>query len=249
MSLFCLVHGANLGAWCWDLLIPELEARGHKAVAMDLPIDNPTATFSDFADAVMQAIPAGEDDVILVGHSFAGAVIPLVANQRPVRRLVYLGALIPHPGMRGLDQFYDELDPDALKAIGYEPPPSEKFEQFSDEPDMYNPACLRLKQQASENPDVAMEFCFHDCEPDVARWGISKLRYQASFAYLTEVFPLQALPDVESVYIVGTQDRIISPEWSRYAARKRLGVDAVELPAGHYPQISHPAQLAEILTK
>jgi len=249
MSLFCLVHGANLGAWCWDLLIPELEARGHKTLAMDLPIDNPTATFSDFVDSVVEAIPPGEDDVILVGHSFAGTVIPLVASQRPVRRLVYLVALIPYPGMRKLDQFYDEVDADALTAISYEPPPKEQLERFRDEPDMYNPACLRLKQQAAENAEVAMEYCFHDCQPDVARWGISKLRYQASLAYLTEVFPLQALPDVESVYIVGTEDRIISPAWSRYAARKRLGVDAVELPAGHYPQISHPAELAEILTR
>jgi pimeloyl-ACP methyl ester carboxylesterase len=247
MSLFCLVHGANLGAWCWDLLIPELEARGHKAVAMDLPIDNPTATFGDFADAVMQAIPPGEDDVILVGHSFAGTVIPLVANQRPVSRLVYLGALIPYPGMRGLDQFYDEVDADALAAIGYEPPPSEKFESFASEPDMYNPACLRLKQQASENPDVAMEFCFHDCEPNVARWAMSKLRHQKTLAYLTAVFPLPALPDVESAYIVCTEDRIISPAWSRYAARKRLGVVPREIPGGHYAQISHPADLAKVL--
>lgn len=248
MSLFCLVHGAYLGAWCWDLLIPELQAHGHKTVAMDLPIDDPSATLSDFADAVMGAIPPGEDDIILVGHSFGGTVIPLVASQRPVRRLVYLVALIPYPGMRGLDQFCDEVDPEELKTIGYEPPPSEKLKLCADEPDMYCPACLQLKQQPVENADVAMEFCFHDCEPEVAGWAISKLRDQASIAHLTEVFPLPALPNVESTYIVCTQDRIISPEWSRYAARKRLGVEAIELAGGHYPHISYPVQLAQVLT-
>jgi hypothetical protein len=95
-------------------------------------------------------------------------------------------------------------------------------------------------KQASQDEAVAMEFCFHDCEPDVAHWAISKLRDMRSLSHLTEVTPLQTLPDVEYAYIVCTDDRIVSPTWSKYAARKRLGVDAIELPGGHYPHISHP---------
>ena len=48
MATFGLVHGAWHGAWCWDLLIPELERRGHSAVAMDLPCEDPKASFSDY---------------------------------------------------------------------------------------------------------------------------------------------------------------------------------------------------------
>ena len=248
MSLFCLVHGAYLGAWCWERLIPELEARGHQVIAMDLPIDDPSASLSDYTDTVIQSLQGVDDDVILVGHSLAGMIVPLVALQRPIHRLVFLAALLPQIGMSGLDQFYDEVAPNMLKEIGYQPPAASLFEQLGDEPDIYNPAALTMKQ-ASQDEAVAMEFCFHDCEPDVAHWAMSKLRDMRSLSHLTEVTPLQTLPDVEYAYIVCTDDRIVSPTWSKYAARKRLGVDAIELPGGHYSHISHPIQLAEVLTK
>ncbi|KAB8321176.1 alpha/beta hydrolase [Tolypothrix campylonemoides VB511288] len=246
MSLLCLVHGAWQGAWCWDLLIPELEARGHKTVAMDLPIEDPSASLSHFADVVLQALVGADDDVVLIGHSMAGTVIPLVASQRPVRRLVFLAALIPHVGTSVLDQCYDEVDPDALKAAAYKPPEASQFEQFRDEPDMFNPAALGKDPSGSEA--LAMELLFHDCEPDVARWAISKQRNQQSMAHIFEVTPLQAFPDVQYTYIVCTDDRTISPVWSRYAARKRLGVDAIELPGGHCPYLSRPTHLASVLS-
>jgi pimeloyl-ACP methyl ester carboxylesterase len=243
--IFCLVHGACQGTWCWDLLTPQLEARGYKTLAMDLPIEDPCATLSDFADAVVQALPENSDDVILVGHSMAGTVIPIVATQRRVRKLVFLAALIPYPQICTLDQFYDQVDSDTLKSVSYEPPQASKFEQFRDEPDMYNP--VSIGKNPSQSDAIALELFFHDCEPDVARWAISKMRNQQSMAYIYEVNPLQALPDVECSYIVCADDRIISPTWSRYAARKRLGVDAIELPGGHCPHLSRAGHLANVL--
>jgi pimeloyl-ACP methyl ester carboxylesterase len=248
MSIFCLVHGAYQGAWCWERLIPELEARGHQAIAMDLPIDEPSTSLSNYTDVVIQSLQNVDDNVILVGHSMAGMIIPLVAMQRPISKIVFLAALLPQIGMSGLDQFYDEVNPNMLQEVSYKPPEASLFEQLGDEPDMYNPASLTMKQ-ASQDEAVAREFCFHDCEPDVAYWAISKLRDMRSLSYLTEVTPLQTLPDLEYTYIVCKDDRIISPAWSKYAARKRLGVDAIELPGGHYPHISYPVQLAEVLTK
>ncbi len=181
----------------------------------------------------------------------AGTVIPLVASQRPVRRLVFLAALIPHVGTSVLDQFYDEVDPNALKALGYELPEASKFEQFRDEPDMYNPAVLgaALGKDSSGSEALAMEVLFHDCEPDVARWAVSKLRPQASRLIYSEVSPLQVWPDVESSYILCTEDRTFTPGWSRRAAREILGVNAIELPGGHCPQLSRPSHLADILIK
>jgi hypothetical protein len=85
------------------------------------------------------------------------------------------------------------------------------------------------------------------CKKEVADWAFSKMRQQKSMVYIFEVSPLQALPDIECEYIVCADDRIISPTWSRYAARKRLGVDAIELPGGHCPYLSRPAHLASVL--
>lgn len=251
MSLFCLVHGGWEGAWCWELLISELEARGHHAIAMDLPIENPEANLSCFAQVVLEALQEIEEDIVLVGHSMAGTFIPLVAKQLPIRRLVFLNALIPYPGMSTLDQCNyqatsNTLKTDALKSEEWELAVS-KFEQLRDEPYMLNPA-LRGKDPLQDRV-IAMEFFFHDCKTDIARWAISKLRTHKSSAHLTEVFPLQTLPSVEYSYIVCSEDRILYPEWSRYAARKRLGIDAIELPGGHYPHLSRPDRLADVLVK
>jgi pimeloyl-ACP methyl ester carboxylesterase len=244
MSLFCLVHGAFQGTWCWDLLIPYLEAQGHKTVAMDLPIENESATLSQFADAVIQAIPK-TDDIVLVGHSMAGTIIPLVAEAVKVRQLVFLAALIPYPGISTLDQFSHHLDSDTLKSFNYQPKDLSKLEQFHSEPDMYEPASVG-KDYSDEA--VLRHFFFHDCQPDVTQWALSKSRSQQSMAYIFETNPLKALPSVERKYIVGTDDRIISPTWSRYAARKRLGVDAIELASGHCPHLFRPDLLASVLT-
>lgn len=247
MTLFCLVHGASLGAWCWNLLTQEIEARGHQTVAVDLPIEDPSAGVVQYAEVLSKALQGFEDDVVLVGHSMAGLTIPLVASQRPVRQLVFVAGLIPHIGLSVLDQFYDEVDPNFLKMIGYKLPEADKFEQFRDEPDMFNPAALRINSFKDEA--VAREFLFHDCASDVASWAFPKLRNQ-EFLYISEVSPLQAWPDVKCTYIVCGEDRCLSPAWCRYAAHKRLGVDAIELPqSSHSAMLSHPTQLADILAR
>jgi pimeloyl-ACP methyl ester carboxylesterase len=212
---------------------------------MDLPIENESATLSQFADAVIQAIPKTDDDIVLVGHSMAGTIIPLVAEAVKVRQLVFLAALIPYPGISTLDQFSHHLDSDTLKSFNYPPKDLSKLEQFHSEPDMYEPASVG-KDYSDEA--VLRHFFFHDCQPDLTQWALSKSRSQQSMAYIFETNPLKALPSVERKYIVCTNDRIISPTWSRYAARKRLGVDAIELASGHCPHLSRPDLLASVLT-
>ncbi|WP_242051607.1 triacylglycerol lipase [Nostoc sp. FACHB-280] len=100
MSLFCLVHGAFQGTWCWNLLTPYLESQGHTTLAMDLPIENASTTLSQFADAVIKVVPKTDDDIVLVGHSMAGTIIPLVAEAVKVRQLVFVAALLPYPGIK-----------------------------------------------------------------------------------------------------------------------------------------------------
>jgi pimeloyl-ACP methyl ester carboxylesterase len=95
---FGLVHGAQHGAWCWERLVPELERRGHRAVAVDLPCDDPDASIADYATCVVDAL-AGLDDVVLVGHSLGSLTIPVVAHFRPARRLVFLCSVPTKPGV------------------------------------------------------------------------------------------------------------------------------------------------------
>ena len=102
MTTYALVHGAWHGAWCWDHLAAELHRRGHHTVAVDLPDGDPAAGCASYAETVTAALGGAGQDVVLVGHSLGGLTIPLVAAARPVRRLVFLSALLPQPG-RSLD--------------------------------------------------------------------------------------------------------------------------------------------------
>lgn len=96
-----LVHGSSHGAWCWDLLVPELKRLGHDAVAFDLPgagaRAGEPASLSGYRDAVVEQL-AGDD--ILVGHSMGAAVAVVAADARPdlIRHITLLSGPLPVEG-------------------------------------------------------------------------------------------------------------------------------------------------------
>lgn len=78
---YVLVHGAWHGAWCWQKVVPLLEARGNKVITFDLPGhgDDTTkpenVTLADYVNKLVSVTNAQKGPVILVGHSMAGVVI------------------------------------------------------------------------------------------------------------------------------------------------------------------------------
>jgi pimeloyl-ACP methyl ester carboxylesterase len=227
VATVALVHGAWHGAWCFQRLTPELEARGHRVVAVDLPCDDATATFATYADVVVRALE-GRDDVVLVGHSLGGQTVPLVAARRPVARLVYLSALVPMPGR----SFHEQLaaEPDTLlpgSSDGLSAPDEQGRTAWVDEA-------------------AARRTFYADCEERDARAACARLRAQARRPY-SEPCPLAALPEAPSTYVLCRDDRIVNPERSRAVARERLGAELLELPGGHSPFLSRPAELAALL--
>ena len=97
MSTFALIHGAGDGGWAWHLVEEELGARGHTTVAPDLPTDE-SATLTDYADVVLDAIGPPEEHVVVVGHSYGAFTAPLVADRLPAAGLVFVAGMIPKPG-------------------------------------------------------------------------------------------------------------------------------------------------------
>jgi pimeloyl-ACP methyl ester carboxylesterase len=228
MSTFALVHGAWLGAWCWERLTPELESLGHRVITMDLPCDDGSATFDDYADVVCEAlddIPG--TDLIVVGHSLGGLTIARVAARRPVRHLVYLCAIPPLPGHSLTEQIADDkemLNPDYLKGIG------------DMDPDGRRPWIDR---------DLAIRILFGDCDDASATWAFARFRPQGTYGY---GLPFSsALPSVDSTYVLCADDCMVNPSWSRKIAPERLQADVVELPGSHSPFLSRPRELAELL--
>lgn len=228
MAAFGLVHGAWHGEWCWELLQPELESLGHRVVTVELPSDDPGATFTTYAETVVDAVAAEGDDLVLVAHSLAGLSVPIAAAELPARRLVFLCALLASPGRSFVGQLETETDmllPRYLNGLGK--PDEQGRREWVDF-------------------DVARDVLFNDCDDELARRAFDRLRPQALAPYI-EPCPLEALPDVDYGYVVCSDDGIVNPEWGARAARERLGVEPVELPGSHSPFLSRPEALAATL--
>ena len=226
-TTFGLIHGAWHGAWCWDRLVDELQRRGFRAVAVDLPCDDPAATTMDNAEQVVAAL-GDAADVVVVGHSLGGIVAPVVAQLRPVRKVVLLAALVPRPGR-------------SLRDVTASEPQCMTGE--------FNSAPRHLGDHGAVtwDPDVAERLFYRACDPDTARWAAARLRPQV-WTTSREVTPLDRWPDCELVSIVCADDEVLNPVWSRRIARDVLHIEPTELAAGHSPMLSHPIELADALT-
>lgn len=106
MAVFALVHGAWHGAWCFERLVPALEAKGHRAVAFDLPGHgaDPTppgqVTLDAYVAKVGEVLASQPEPAFLLGHSMGGVVITQAGEEHAhrVRALVYLAAFLPRDG-------------------------------------------------------------------------------------------------------------------------------------------------------
>jgi pimeloyl-ACP methyl ester carboxylesterase len=103
---YVLVHGAWHGAWCWDKVVPLLEAEGHSVTAIDLPghgeDTTPVAglTQAEYGRRVADAVEAVGESVVLAGHSMGGMAITQAAEYVPdkIAALVYVCAFLPGDG-------------------------------------------------------------------------------------------------------------------------------------------------------
>ena len=69
MTTFVLIHGGYHGGWCWQPVVEELARRGHRAIAPDLPCDDPEAGYDEYLAAVLDAMgPVVDPDVVVVGY-------------------------------------------------------------------------------------------------------------------------------------------------------------------------------------
>src|SRR5256886_10734543 len=94
-----LVHGAFADGSSWDKVIPLLQAKGLKVVA----VQNPLTSLGDDVAAARRVIDAQTGPVILVGHSWAGTVITEAGVHERVAALVYVAAFAPDVGESTVD--------------------------------------------------------------------------------------------------------------------------------------------------
>ncbi len=234
MATFVLVHGAFHGAWCWTKLVPELERRGHRAVAFDLPgggdDQTPIAkvTLDGYVSRVADAVTREADSVILVGHSLGGMSITAAAERVPerIRKLVYLSAFILRDG----ESLYTLLDPTA-PADSVPPKGSSWDIVFSPVPTA-----------------AAPNLFYNGCpEADVA-FALARLRPQANAPRLTRVSLTPGrFGRVSRAYIETTDDQAVQLAMQRGTVANTPCQEIPSLPTGHSPFFAAPAALAEAL--
>ena len=215
-----LVPGAGGQGWYWHRLVPELERRGHAAVAVDLPAGDETAGLAAYADAVVAA--AGRrSPLVVVAQSLGGLTAPLVCGRLPVELLVLVNAMIPLPGETGGDWW---------TATGQRNARSEYW----------------MRAGIPGDPDDDAVMYFHDVPPDVTAAALRR-PFAQSGRPLTDPWPLPAWPDVPTRVLAGREDRLFPADFQRRVAADRLGIEVDVMPGGHLLPLSRPVDLADRL--
>jgi pimeloyl-ACP methyl ester carboxylesterase len=220
VATFCLLHGQWHDGSCWEPLAGRLRARGHQAVAPDLPLDDPRTSYDDRARPALDALGGADDRIVVVGHSVSSGYAALVALRRPGSLLVHL---CPRFGT-----FPVPPDAPAVFREGFPFPPANAADEMV------------------WDRDAAVAAMYPRLPPDTARALAARLR--ASAPPVGE-FPLAAHPDVPTALIYTTDDEFFEPAWERFVARELLGIEPIEMTGGHFPMVEDPAALADQLDR
>jgi len=101
----------------------------------------------------------------------------------------------------------------------------------------------------TSDPDLAIRFLFHDCDQASRQWALGTLRLFNPGPAVYQHTPSPLPPGITCSFILPTGDRTLRPDWMRQTARQRLGVQPVEVNAGHCPHVSQPEGVADILAQ
>lgn len=221
MSTFVLIHGAGDGGWAWHLVEAELRGRGHDVVAPDLPGDDEELELEDYADAVVAAV-GDRRDLVVVGHSFGGFTAPLVAARLPVDALVFVSAMIPAPGEA----------------------PGEWWERTGLRRAVEEQAARDGGITGNDDPYVTY---YNEVPRELAARALGMERAHPSSRASNSPWPLDALPDVPTRFVLCTKDRFFPAAFMRRVVTERLGIAPSEIEGGHCVALARPAELARIL--
>lgn len=234
-----LVHGAWHGAWCWQRVLPLLQAHGLPAHAVTLTgvgerahlLSGQIRLSTHVADVLGLIDTLELPNVLLVGHSYGGLVITGVADALLKRAqaatvlhgLVYVDAVTPHPGESWSSQHTAET------------------------------VAARLKLSAEQGAGVAIP------APDAAAFGLTgadrdwvnrRQTPQPLGVYQDKLqFDAAAVASLPRTFIDCTQPALPTIAVMRQRVRTEPGWTVHELATGHDPMVSAPAELARLLSQ
>jgi pimeloyl-ACP methyl ester carboxylesterase len=213
-----LVHGAFADGSSWDKVTPLLEAKGYKVVA----VYDPMSSLADDVAATKRVIDAQPGPVILVGHSYGGAVITEAGNDKKVEALVYVAAFVPDSGESINDLGKGAPPPPWAKQLvvdsaGFASLPADVVaKDFAQDLGAADTRLIAAKQGP-----IALR-CFDD-KPGAAAWH-SKPTF----------------------YVRAESDHMIDPAAQAQMA-KRANAKVTSVKSSHVPMLSHPRDVAAVI--
>jgi pimeloyl-ACP methyl ester carboxylesterase len=213
-----LVHGAFADGSGWKKVYAILKSRGYNVTV----VGNPDIGIQEDVAATRRVLEKQKGSVILVGHSYGGAVITVAGNVQNVKGLVYVSAFSPDAG-ESLGQLVGKYPADTLNGALA---PQDGFIWY-DLTKYHSGFCADLSMEESEF------------------MAASQLPVAASvFNYVfTKEIAWKTKP---SWHIIGTEDHSLSPALERYMA-KRSGGTATEIKGSHVLFISHAKEVADVI--
>ena len=216
-----LVHGFWGGAAHWAKVIPELWARGYTDLhAVEMPL----TSLADDAGRLRQMIDQQEGKVLLVGHSYGGAVITEAGNAPNVAGLVYIAAFAPDAG-------------ESPGGISQAVPPA-AFPNIAPDSDGY----LWVK------PDLYHESFCQDltAEEALVMAVTQKAPVGSTFG---DAISDPAWKHKPSWYQISGEDRMINPENQKTMSARMGPRNVITLDASHASLASHPNEVAGLIVE
>ncbi|MGX1811498.1 alpha/beta hydrolase [Nocardia sp. NPDC055321] len=214
-----LVHGFWGGAAHWAKVIVELRARGYTSL---FAVENPLTSLADDAERTRKMVAQVQGPVLLVGHSYGGAVITEAGDLPNVVGLVYIAAFAPDAG-ESPGAISEQLPPAAIANLapdsdGYLWIAQDKFaESFAQD----LPEDQTLVMAVTQKAPLASTFGDTVTAP---AWKVKPTWYQVS-----------------------TEDRMINPDNERRMAQRMNPRKIIELEASHASLASQPGAVADLI--
>jgi pimeloyl-ACP methyl ester carboxylesterase len=213
-----LVHGGFVDGSGWQGVYDELKKDGYNVSV----VQNPTISHADDVAVAKRAIDAQSEPVILVGHSYGGAVITEAGNHPKVAALVYIAAFAPDKG-------------ESVNTLIANPPPGAPVPPILAPQDGFL-FLDREKFHEAFAGDLSAEQAAFMADSQVP-WGLDALSGTISEP---------AWRSKPSWYLVTTEDRMIPPPAQR-GMSERAGSTVIEVTGSHSIYVSQPAAVADLI--
>jgi pimeloyl-ACP methyl ester carboxylesterase len=235
---YAFLHGGGQGSWIWSETIAALQGQRDDArcLALDVPgcgtkrdRDTRTLTMDDIAaELIHDLVTADMRDIVLIGHSQAGSLMPLLAEKSPslFRRLVYVTCSSPLAGQTVIQMMGSGMQGDHPDEVGW------PFD--------------RTTQDARERYPIM--FCNDMTRADAAKL-LAKLGKDnwPGVTYTASNWRYEHLDRIPATYVVCLRDGVLPVAWQERFAARFKAQRLVRIDAGHQVMTSRPQELAEIL--